>query len=120
MQSTAKNVSIYLEQVPGDRRAVLEKLRNLCLQTLAGYEEVMEYGLPGYKKNGTVEVSFANQKNYIALYVLKQAIVDAYRTALAGASIGKGCIRFSSPEKIDFAVIERVLIAMRDSKEAAC
>src|SRR6266850_1606676 len=117
MQSTAKNVSAYLEHVPGDRRAVLERLRNLCLQTLAGYEEVMEYGLPGYKKNGTIEVSFASQKNYIALYVLKQAIVDAYRTALAGATIGKGCIRFSRPEKIDFAVIERVLIATRDSKE---
>jgi len=52
--------------------------------------------------------------------VLKQDVVDAHRAALAGASIGKGCIRFSKPEKLDFAVIERLLVAVRDSQEVAC
>jgi len=120
MQSNVASVKAYLEQVPADRRAALARLRSLCLQTLVGYEECMEYGLPGYKRNGAIEVSFASQKNYISLYVLKQAVVDAHRTALAGASIGKGCIRFSKPEKLDFNVIERLLVATRDSSEAAC
>jgi uncharacterized protein YdhG (YjbR/CyaY superfamily) len=120
MQSTASDVTDYLEQVPEDRRATLERLRKLCLKRLTGYEEVMAYGMPGYKKDGNVEVSFASQKHYIALYVLKKAVVDAHRAALAGASIGKGCIRFSKPEKIDFAVIERLLVAACKSNDTAC
>lgn len=120
MQSTASNVTDYLEQVPEDRRAILERLRKLCLKSLAGYEEVMAYGMPGYKIDGNIEVGFASQKNYISLYVLKNAVVDAHRTELAGASIGKGCIRFSKPEEIDFDVIERLLIATCESKDTAC
>jgi uncharacterized protein YdhG (YjbR/CyaY superfamily) len=99
MQSTATNVTTYLQQVPDAPRASLERPRSLCLQTLTGYEDGMDHGMPSYKKNGTVEVAFASQKNYISLYVLKQAVVNAHRAALAGASIGKGCIRFSKPEK---------------------
>ena len=120
MQSTTTDVTTYLQQVPEARRASLEKLRNLCRQTLIGYEEGMEYGMPSYKRNGTVEVSFASQKNYISLYVLKQAVVEGHRAALSGASIGKGCIRFSRPDKLDFTVIESLLVATRESEEAAC
>ena len=120
MQSQATDVTTYLQQVPKARRASLERLRNLCRQTLIGYEEGMDYGMPSYKRNGTIEVSFASQKNYISLYVLKQVVVDGHRAALSGASIGKGCIRFSTPEKLDFNVIESLLVATREAKEAAC
>ena len=120
MQSRATNVMTYLHQVPDTRRASLTKLRKLCIQTLAGYEEGMDYGMPCYKKNGTVEVAFASQKNYISLYILKKAVIDTHRSELTNASIGKGCIRYSKPEKLDFAVIKRLLIATRESKEASC
>ncbi len=66
MQSTASNVTDYLEQVPADRRAILARLRKLCRKTLTGYEEVMEYGMPGYKKGDSL-ISFASQKNYISI-----------------------------------------------------
>lgn len=120
MQSKAADVKTYLQQVPTERSAALGKLRNLCLQILQGYEEVMEYGLPGYKKNGVVEVAFASQKSYISLYILKKEALDAHRSELVTASLGKGCIRYSRPEKLDFAVIERLLIATRESTDSPC
>src|SRR3954468_24266006 len=115
MQSRATTVAAYLDEVPAARRAALTALRELCIETLAGYEEVMAYGGPCYKNDGVIEVGFASQKNFIALYVLKKGVVDAFRTELAGASIGKGCIRFSKPDKMDFAVIKRLLVATRKS-----
>jgi uncharacterized protein YdhG (YjbR/CyaY superfamily) len=120
MQSAATSVATYLDEVPTSRRDTLTTLRKLCVKTLVGYEEDMAYGTPCYKKNGLVEVAFASQKNYIALYVLKKGVVDAFRTELAGANIGKGCIRYSRPEKLDFKVIKKLLVATRASKEAAC
>ena len=68
MTSKATNVESYIAEVPAERRAVMEKLRGLCRQNLGGYEECMEYGLPCYKRNGTMEVGFASQKQYVALY----------------------------------------------------
>ncbi len=92
----------------------------LCLDTLIDYDEAMEYGMPCYKKNGTVEVAFASQKRYIALYILKQTVIDAYRGELGGLSVGKGCIRYPKPDKVDFTVITKLLRATRDSPEQAC
>jgi uncharacterized protein YdhG (YjbR/CyaY superfamily) len=109
MQSTAKDVAAYIEEAPAERQPWLQQLRTMCLQTLAGYEEVMEYGMPVYKKDGG-GIAFANQKQYISLYVHKE-VLDAHRDQLAGLSVGKSCIRYTKPAKIDFAVVQRMLDA---------
>lgn len=119
MTSKATDVVSYIEEVPAERRAAIEKLRGLCLEHLPGYEECMEYGMPGYQRNGSLELSFASQKQYIALY-MKPAVVDEFRGALGVASIGKSCIRFSKPEQIDFAVIARLLRRTEATPACSC
>lgn len=120
MTSNATDVQSYLEQVPAERRAAIEKLRSLCQQNLTGYQECMEYGMPCYKRNGMLEVSFASQKQYIALYVMKQDVVDEFRRELSASSIGKGCIRFSKPDRMDFEVLQRLLQRTVESKSTPC
>ena len=120
MTSNAPDVQTYLEGVPLERRAAIEKLRALCRQTLEGYEECMAYGMPCYRRNGVLEVGFASQKQYIALYVAKREVVDEFRGALAASSIGKGCIRFTKPEKIDFDILKQLLQRNVESKAVPC
>ena len=120
MTSKATNVESYIAEAPAGRRAAIEKLRGLCRQNLAGYEECIEYGMPGYKRNGMLEVSFASQKQYISLYVMKKDVVDEFRSELPTASIGKGCIRFTKPDKIDFDVLNRLLRRTAESKSRPC
>lgn len=66
----------------------------------------MTYGMPSYKKGGVVEVAFASQAKYISVYVLKPDVMSANRAGLKGLSVGKSCIRYSSPAKIDWRVLE--------------
>lgn len=120
MQSQAKDVTTYLQEAPAERRPYLAKLRQLCLEVLAGYEEVMEYGMPVYKKNGADEVGFASQKNYISLYILKEEVVRANRDLLKGLSVGKGCIRYSNPKKMDWEVIRKLLVDTVQSGGTPC
>lgn len=80
--------------MPEAGRAILTRLRDLCRKCLTGSEEGMAYGMPTDSKDGKPEV--------------------------AVASVGKGCIRFSKPEKIDFAVVESLLVATRESAEPGC
>src|SRR4051812_19617811 len=120
MTSNAPDVQTYIAGVPIERRAAVEKLRTLCRQTLKGYEECIAYGMPSYRRNGVSEVSFASQKQYIALYVLKREVVDEFRGALGASSIGKGCIRFNKPEKIDFGILKQLLQKNLASKSVPC
>jgi uncharacterized protein YdhG (YjbR/CyaY superfamily) len=120
MISKAPDVDTYISEVAAERRPVIEKLRRLCQQCLAGYEECMAYGAPCYKRNGAAEVAFASQKQYVALYVMKKDVVDEFRRALPAAKIGKGCIRFSKPEMMDFEVLARLLHRTAESNSAPC
>ena len=122
MQSKAKDVTIYLEEVPAERQAALAQLRKLCLAVLKGFRESMEYSMPSYSRNSTVEVAFASQKNFIALYILRTDVMKTYKDLLKikGVSLGKGCIRYSKPEKIDFKVVEKMLKATQESTGVVC
>lgn len=122
MQSKAETVDAYLEEVPAERVEALTGLRDLCRATLKGFDESMEYGMPSYSRYGEVEVGFASQKNYISLYILKQEVLDEYKEQLAGKGIsfGKGCVRYSKPERIDFEIVEKLLIASEKSDAPIC
>ena len=122
MQSTAKDVTAYLEEVPTERKAALEELRRHCLSALNGFEESMQYGGPCYSRNGVVEVGFASQKHFIGLYILRTDVMKKYKDLLKikGVSLGKGCIRYSKPEKIDFSVVEKLLKVTVESTGVVC
>ena len=122
MQSTAKTVTAYIKEAPATRQAALKQLRDLCRTTLIGFKESMAYGGPCYSRNGEVEVGFSSQKNYIGLYILRTDVMRAHRYMLniPGITLGKGAIRYSTPEKIDFAVVEKMLRATVESTGQVC
>ena len=120
MQSTATNVDAYLAEIPAERREVLIAIRRLCLKRLPDYEEGMDYGMPSYSRDCVVEFSFASQKNYISIYGVKSDALDAHRAEFVGANIGKGCIRYTKPEKVDLAAVERLLEATAASTGRVC
>jgi uncharacterized protein YdhG (YjbR/CyaY superfamily) len=122
MQSPARTVSAYLKEVPVERKAALKKLRELCRAILTDFEETMEYGRPSYKRNGEVEVGFASQKHFIGLCILRTDVMNAHRHLLEGKGIryGKGVIRYSKPEQIDFNVVESMLRGTLESTGTIC
>ena len=52
MLSAAINVAAYLDEVPADRQAGLNKLHELCCTLLKGFDESIRYGEPCYSRNG--------------------------------------------------------------------
>jgi uncharacterized protein YdhG (YjbR/CyaY superfamily) len=110
-------VTAYIGAAPQEHRASLETLRELCLTTLVGHEEVLAYGMPGYQRGGVVEVSFASRKRYVALYIQNVEVMAAHQEALEGLDVGKGCIRYPRPEAMDFGVIARLLADTRASPQ---
>ena len=122
MKSTASDVTTYIQEAPPKRQEALTRLRDLCREILFDFEEAMEYGGPCYKRNGELEVGFASQKNFIGLYILRADVMNAHKEQLKGEgiSIGKGAIRYSRPEEIDFYVVASMLHATINSTGPVC
>jgi uncharacterized protein YdhG (YjbR/CyaY superfamily) len=120
VHSDAADVDGYLAQVPEGRRAVLGEMREACRELLTGFAESMRYGMPAYSRNGITEIGWASQKRYIALYMLRGAVLDAHREQLAHLSVGRGCIRYPTPAAVDFTVVRSMLTAVAASRAPVC
>jgi len=113
VQSKAATVDLWFEDVAPDRRAALMRLRETCRAHLPGWEERMQWGMPGYGPPGSdALVSFNSQKAYIALYVGGTAIASM-GNALEGIDRGQSCLRYRRPAQMDFAVIGDMLDFIR-------
>lgn len=118
MQSKAADVAGYLAEVPEERRAVLTKLRGLCVKALKGCSEEIDYGMPCYKRDGAMVVAFASQKQYVSLYGMKGATALAYRAELGMAA--KGCMRFRDAMRIDLVRVKKMLEETARLNAAGC
>ena len=109
VQSKVETVDEWMATVSPDRIHSLQQLRRLCLERLPGWDERMQWGMPGYGPAGAdAMVSFNSQKQYIALYAGAAAIAR-FADSLAGVDCGKGCIRYRKPGQMNFAVIQNIL-----------
>ncbi|MFD9307118.1 iron chaperone [Streptomyces sp. NPDC060048] len=111
VHSDAEDAAGYLAEVPEERRDALTRLRQLCREELEGFTEVMAYGMPAYARDGTIEIAFASQKQYVSFYLMRGDVREAFEERLAGQDMGKGCLRFRRPENIDFGLVRDLLRA---------
>ncbi len=118
--SEAKSVAEYIGNAPPDRQETLNKLRSLCQKILTNHKETIAYNMPSYIRNDQVEVAFASQKNQICIYILKHDVMLANTDLLKDVDHGKGSIRYSNPDQIDYAIIEKLLKETMDSDNTIC
>ncbi|MET8825324.1 DUF1801 domain-containing protein [Streptomyces sp. NPDC004610] len=123
VRSTAETVDAYLDgldEARDDRRAALTRLRALCRAELTGFREVMAYGMPAYERDGVAEIAFAAQRQYLSLYLMRPDVRDAFAERLAGQDMGKGCLRFRRPERIDYDLVRDLLRATAAAPGPVC
>ncbi|MBD3225210.1 MAG: DUF1801 domain-containing protein [Caldithrix sp.] len=140
MQSNAETPELYIEDLPDDRKPVIQKLRAIILDNLpAGFAESMNYGMigyvvphsvypPGYHCNTQQPLPFMNlasQKNYIALYhmgifadsTLHEWFTQQYINQTGKKpDMGKSCIRFKNLKNIPFDLIGELAGKMSSQK----
>ncbi|MGW2558252.1 iron chaperone [Streptomyces sp. NPDC001514] len=121
-RSTAEDVGGYLaEVVEPDRLTVLVRIRELCRTELDGYEEVMAYGMPAYRRpGGEPEIAFANQKQYISFYLMRPDVREGFEGRLADQDMGRGCLRFRRTEQVDFDLVRDLLKATAAGPGEVC
>lgn len=126
----------YISQLPEDRKVPIEQLRKTILDNLpSGFKEEMSYGMVGYVVPHSIFprgyhcdpklplpfMSFASQKNFIALYHMgiyaKKEVLDWFvaeypKHCKTKLDMGKSCIRFKKPDQIPFDLIAELCSKM--------
>ncbi|MFD1632073.1 DUF1801 domain-containing protein [Pseudopedobacter beijingensis] len=129
MEKEVKTVTEYMEQLPAERKEVLQKLRKIITENLPeGFEETLSYGMIGYVVPHSIYpdgyhvtpqlplpfINIASQKSHIALYHMAlyadENLLNWFKEEYAKQTntkpdIGKSCIRFKKPEQIPFSLI---------------
>ena len=129
MPSTISTVNEYIQQLPPDRKLVMEELRSVILKNIPqGFKETISYGMigyvvphklypAGYHCNPELPLPFmsiASQKNFISLYHMglyadEKLLVwfkDQFKKiSKSDPDVGKSCIRFKKPFDIPYDLI---------------
>jgi uncharacterized protein YdhG (YjbR/CyaY superfamily) len=111
-ETTAEDVDRYLEKVPEQHRAALEKLRKTIRAAAPRASEGISYGIPAFRIEGRPFMWYAAWKNHCSLYPLSDSVLQAHAKHLKGYSTAKGTIRFP-PDKPLPAAFVRDLVKQR-------
>lgn len=106
-RKTPASVDAYVAGFPPDVRSVLERLRTTVRSLLPDARETISYGIPTYKRHGTV-VHFAAFKAHVGLYPPVRGDAKLEK-ALARYANDKGNLRFPLDEPLPMPLIERVV-----------
>jgi hypothetical protein len=132
VMSKAPTVAKYLAELPADRRATLQAVRQVILKNLdKDFEEGIQYGMIGYHvphriypagyhcdpKQPLPYAALAAQKNHSAIYLM--CVYGSPKTqawfrkewAKSGKKLdmGKSCIRFQKVEDVALDVIGKAI-----------
>lgn len=136
MQSKASTPDEYFATLPEDRRDAMAQLRKVIKKNLPkGFQEVMNYGMPGYvvphkiypdgyhcdPKLPLPFLGLASQKNSINFYhmgiyadpkLLKWFTSEFPKHSKKKLDMGKSCVRFKKPEDIPYDLIGELVSKM--------
>ena len=111
VSSNAATVDEYIEELEGERKEAVIRLRQVLKGSVPDLEESMSHGMPYYTK-GEDFYAIASQKHYVSLYVHRYELVERYADQLGKVNLGKSCIRFRRLENIDLNVVATMLREM--------
>ena len=111
MPAKPTTIDEYLETLPEDQRATLQKLRKTIQSAAPQAEECISYSVPAFRLNGPL-VGFGAKANHCAFYLMSGSTVAAHQDELKGYDTSKGTIRFK-PDKPLPATLVRKLVKAR-------
>ncbi len=109
MKTLALTASDYFASLPDDRREALLLLRKLIKEIWTDIEENMDLGMPTYHRNGHALWAIANQKHFMALYVMPHDLLNAFKNDLLIYNTGRSCIRFKKLASETLDLFDRII-----------
>jgi uncharacterized protein YdhG (YjbR/CyaY superfamily) len=103
-----KTVDEYIAHFPKDVQPLLKAMRKMILDTAPHAEEMIRYGMPTYKFQGTV-VHFAAFKKHLGFFPGSGPIIS-FADRLKPYKLGKGTIQFPLDTPLPLALVRDIIV----------
>jgi uncharacterized protein YdhG (YjbR/CyaY superfamily) len=77
----------YLEGLPSDARAALERVRSVVTRVAPEAEEGSSYGMPAFIHSGRPLLGFRAAKKHLSVFPFSPEAIDAVEVRLAGFDV---------------------------------
>jgi uncharacterized protein YdhG (YjbR/CyaY superfamily) len=104
-------VDDYIASAPANRRAALTKLRKTIRAAAPQANEIVSYGMAGYKQDGKRVSYFAYWKTHTALYGTSRQFIKANAALLKPYAQSKGTLQFPADEPLPYALVTKIVKA---------
>lgn len=113
-----KDVESYLAAAQDKQRAMMEKLRTAIKSAAPGAEEIISYGIPGYRYHGMLAY-FASAKRHVAVYPVSNDFLAAHKDEIQGyGTSGKGTLRFPLDRPVPVTLVRKWVKSRMKENEA--
>lgn len=102
----ATSVDEYIKNYPAEVQLLLQKVRKTIKTAAPKAEEVISYGIPGYKYYGML-VFFSAWKEHISIYPAPRTH-ESFKKELAAYKGGKGTAQFPLDQPIPYDLVKRI------------
>jgi uncharacterized protein YdhG (YjbR/CyaY superfamily) len=113
------SVEAYLAPFPDDRRARLDDLRRTITAAAPASVELISYGMPAYKLDGRMLVSFAAFAAHDSVFPASRVVVDALGDEVAPFVHGRSTFRFRADVPLPLDLIARIVAIRVDEVTTA-
>jgi uncharacterized protein YdhG (YjbR/CyaY superfamily) len=103
----ANTVDEYIKTFPPSIHTMLVKIRQTIRETAPDAEEVISYGIAGYRYHGML-IYFAGFTNHVSMYPAPRG-AESFKKELAAYKGGKGTIQFLAEKPLPISLIKRII-----------
>lgn len=102
-------VDEYLHCINEPAKTELERIRSYIKALVPDAEEVITYGMPGFKYKKNYLIAYAPFKDHMSIFPGGEA-VTTFATELAGYKTSKGTIQFTGEKPLPEDLLKKIVL----------
>lgn len=118
MTTTDPRIDAHLAGLPDAQREGLQRVRDRIGRSVPHATETISYGIPGFRLEGHLLISFAGWKRFSSIYPVPAAFAEAHAAELAGFGRTKGGLQFTADHPLPDRLLDALIRARLDDLAA--
>ena len=106
-------VDDYLAALPDEQRVALQHLRETIRSIIPDAQEVMSYGMPGFRIDGEVVAGYAAFRHHLSYFPHSGSVLAECSDDVASYKQTKSSLHFSAATPLPKALVRKLIRARR-------
>ncbi len=105
------NVKMHYMSAPSPHRETMLEMRNRILEIIPGAEEVVSYGMPAFKLDGSIVAGLLSNKKHVGYYPFSGSILKLFPEELAKYKTTVSAIHVPVDKPLTKALLKKLIKA---------